>query len=179
MAIVRDNILMEGLSGMFGRSIVFKNLRGKTIVALRPAAPSKQSEKQKANRSKFKDASHWAREVLQDAGNKEYYQKRAKKLNLPNAYTAAITDYMRKPRVMKSFTENEGTNYCVNKKGFALKKVEVVVARDGVSEILPAQRLSCGDWNFLLRHDDQQANVYIRIEDATDCVFTMGIPRPR
>jgi hypothetical protein len=37
----------------------------------------------------------WAHEVLCDPDKKKYYEQRAKALKLPNAYTAAIRDYMR------------------------------------------------------------------------------------
>lgn len=169
MATVRDNILMEGLSGMFGGRIVFKNLRGKTIVTARPAPPARQSEQQRTNRSKFKDASTWAKEILKDATKKEYYQKKAKKLNLPNAYTAAITDYMRTPKVIRSFQEKEGTNYNVTKKGFDLKKVEVIF-KETKHETRPAH-ITCGsEWSFLLTPEEQRQGVYIRVVDAADCV---------
>jgi hypothetical protein len=100
MAIVRSNDLIEGFSGMFGDTMVFRNLRGKTVVSQRPKLPKKESEQQKENRSKFRKATAWAQFVLENPERKEYYRKKAKKLNLPNAYTAAITDYMRKPRLL-------------------------------------------------------------------------------
>ena len=95
MAIIKNNVLVEGLSGMFGRSIIFKQLRGKTVVSMYPSKPIAQSTKQKENRNRFRQASQWTKGILLDPDQKAYYQKRAKKLNLPNAYTAAITDYMR------------------------------------------------------------------------------------
>jgi hypothetical protein len=81
MATVRTNPLIEGLSGMLGQSIVFKNLRGKTIITNRPSSPKKQSESQKANRSKFRQATYYAKAAMLDAERKAYYQKKAKKLN--------------------------------------------------------------------------------------------------
>jgi hypothetical protein len=122
MAFVNTNPLVNGLSGMLGNTLVFKNYYGKTIVASRPRSPKKQSESQKANRSKFRDATLWARAELRDPARKTYYQKKARQLKLPNAYTAAITDYMRKPTVTKATSANK-TTYTVQKKDFALKQV--------------------------------------------------------
>jgi len=95
MAIVATNPLLNGLSGRLGKNMVFKMLRGKTIVASRPLAPTRQSEQQRANRNKFKQASEWAKAELIHPGKKEYYEDIGRKLRLPNAYTAAIKVYMR------------------------------------------------------------------------------------
>lgn len=95
MAIVESNFLTHGLSGLFG-DVVFRQLRGKTYVSPRPASPKTQSEAQRNNRSKFKDASVYAKACMLIPEKKAYYAQKAKKLKLPNAYTAAITDYMRK-----------------------------------------------------------------------------------
>ena len=123
MAVVNTNPLVNGLSGMLGNTRVFKNYYGKTIVASRPRKPKTQSESQKANRSKFRDASRWARAELYYPARKAYYQQKAKQLNLPNAYTAAITDFMRQARVSAVKEKAEKTTYAVYKKDFALKQV--------------------------------------------------------
>jgi len=94
MARVATNPLLNGLSGRLGKSLVFKMLRGKIIVASRPSPPTKESAQQRRNRNKFKQASAWAKAELLNTMTKEYYTMRAKKLKLPNAYTAAIKDYM-------------------------------------------------------------------------------------
>jgi hypothetical protein len=64
-------------------------------MANRPRKPSKESEAQRTNRDRFADATGFARKMMNDPVKKAYYWNRAKKLRLPNAYTAAITDYMR------------------------------------------------------------------------------------
>ncbi len=56
---------------------------------------SKPSDRQRLNQSKFKDAAVWAKRVLEDPLQKEHYQQQAAKSGLPNAYTAAIAEYMR------------------------------------------------------------------------------------
>lgn len=145
MAFVDTNPLVNGLSGMLGRTLVFKNYYGKTIVASRPRPPKAQSESQKANRSKFRDASRWARAVLHDAKQKAYYQKKAKQLNLPNAYTAAITDFMRKPVVSKVITKTDKPTYSVRKKDFSLKQVTAQL-KDGTP--IPAIALGPDLWVF-------------------------------
>jgi hypothetical protein len=121
MAIVTNNPLVNGLSGMLGQTLVFKNLRGKTIVAGRPRPAKTQSEQQRQNRSKFRQAAAWAKTVLRDPQKEAYYQQKARKLHLPNAYTAAITDYMRRPQLKAISRREQTSTYVVRKKDFALQ----------------------------------------------------------
>jgi hypothetical protein len=140
MAISKDNILTEGLSGMIGNVIVFKTVRGKTIMANRPRKPTRQSELQRSNRSRFRNATAFAHAAMHDPQKKAYYWEKARKLKLPNAYTAAITDYMRRPAVTRVETpKNNGSAgkrlmITAGKKEFSLSSVEVnLVDKQGVS----------------------------------------------
>lgn len=126
MATVTPNGLINGFRGKFGNSLVFKTIRGKTFLspAARKPSKKKETEAQRATRVTFKEASRWAKSTLLDPQKKEYYRQRAKALGLPNAYTAALTDYMRKPDVVK--IQNRDTiTYSITKKGFAMKNVSV------------------------------------------------------
>jgi hypothetical protein len=131
MATVATNPIINGLSGMLGKTIVFKRWGDKTIVASYAKPKKKQSEQQKQNRSKFRDASYWAKIILKDPARKAYYQKKAKKLGLPNAYTAAITDYMRKPNVEPRSQRDGTTTYYIYKKDFAVKRAEARTISSG------------------------------------------------
>jgi hypothetical protein len=168
MAIVRSNDLIEGFSGMFGDTMVFRNLRGKTVVSQRPKPPKKQSEQQKSNRSKFRQATMWAQSVLEDPERKEYYRRKAKKLNLPNAYTAAITDYMRSPMVAQD-KRNGVTTVCVKKKDFSLKKVEITLshATDGVKPLKIVSRNGSEDWVVDLKQEQYKDDVIVSVWDDT------------
>jgi hypothetical protein len=108
MAIVRDNIIMEGVRGMLG-GVVFRNIRGKTIMSNKPKPPSRQSQEQRANRDRFRNATIYAKAMMHDPLKKEYYRRKAVKLALPNAYTAAITDYMRRITITDIVTKETKT----------------------------------------------------------------------
>lgn len=130
MSIIKDNILMEGVSGMLGDVVVFRQLRGKTIMANRPSKPRFQSELQRENRRRFAKASAFAKQAMQDPQKKEYYRAKARRLGLPNGYTAAITDYMRKPQVTAVKTKgNAQGNIAIAacKEGFSLASVTVTM----------------------------------------------------
>ncbi|RAV99373.1 hypothetical protein [Pseudochryseolinea flava] len=98
MATVSTACFIEGLHGKIGNKMVFRTMRGKTFVSHAPRKTKKiQSEAQRQTRHTFKEASAWARHILTDPERKAYYKQRAEALKLPNAYTAAVTDFMRKP----------------------------------------------------------------------------------
>ena len=177
MATVRTNPIVSGLSGMLGQTIGFKNLRGKTIMANRPSPPQKQSEQQKTNRSKFRDASRWAHLILRDPAKKEYYQKKAKKLKLPNAYTAAITDYMRKPKVMTFDNYNNSITCTVSKKNFELKKAELLItmATGDIKETRAVIKDACNEWTFRLSKEELRNGVIIRVTDDAGSIFHLRI----
>jgi hypothetical protein len=105
---------------------VFRSVRGKTVASHRARKPDKAKETtaQRQTRVTFREAAQWAKAILLDPKRKLYYQQRARVLELPNAYTAAITDFMRKPQVSK--TQRRGTiTYRVIKRGFTLQDVRI------------------------------------------------------
>ena len=121
MARVANNVLMNGM-------------RGKTFASVCARKPDrrKESAAQQNTRVTFRQATEWAQMILLDAEQKAYYQQRAKKLKLPNAYTAAITDYMRKPKVIKTQDRNRMI-YTVSKPGFVLKQVRLTCSEPTVT----------------------------------------------
>lgn len=98
MAIVFNNDLTLGLRGRVGKTFVFRVVGGRTIVSHAPRKPDpgKQSPAQRQTRANFKEAAAWAVRTLMNPKTKLYYQERAKALGLPNAYIAAVSDYMKK-----------------------------------------------------------------------------------
>jgi hypothetical protein len=133
MAQIIDNILTEGITGMIGGQIVFRSWNGKTFVYKSPRKPTKQSAIQRENRSKFRRATAFAKNMMKDPVKKAEYQEIAKSIKLPNAYTAAITEYMRKPEILDvgvaSTTDTKATEVKVitRKKGFKIQQVEIIV----------------------------------------------------
>jgi hypothetical protein len=166
MATVQVNPIINGLSGMLGRAIVFKNLRGKTIVTSCPRPPKKQSAQQRINRSKFRDATLYAQTVLLDEGKKAYYQKKAKKLKLPNAYTAAITDYMRSPQLKQVASAAKEITYVVKKKDFDVKKVELATVKGDLFDNKTVRRTDDGEWEFVLSREALQTGIQVTATDT-------------
>ena len=59
---------------------------------------------------------------------KEYYWIKARKLKLPNAYTAALTEYLRKPKIEAVNQLGRRTIIYAKKKGFPVDSVEAFVS---------------------------------------------------
>ena len=98
MASIQSNSVLHGVSGKIG-PLIARQYQGRTIVYGQPRKPQKESILQRENRKRFKTASFYAKCELMDPDRKAYYRQKAKTLNYPNAYTAAITDYMRKGKL--------------------------------------------------------------------------------
>jgi hypothetical protein len=137
MATLRLNAVTRGMSGSIG-NLMFRQTYGRTIVSGKPRQSKKQSEQQRENRFRFKLATRWAKAQMLDAEKKAYYWRKAKKLRLPNAYTAAISDYMRKGEIKEINTKaykgktGDVIQLKIHKKDFAVRKVDVTLyAPDG------------------------------------------------
>lgn len=178
MATVANNSLMKGLRGTFGNQLVFRQMNGKTLVAPKGRTPDRKKETpaQRNTRSTFKQATQWAHHVLQDPKQKEYYQQRAKALKLPNAYTAAITDYMRKAKVEKVETDNQVT-VTVCKPGFALKQVEVKSADETAPQPTIKMKRDKVGWKFIVIKpiDEKGVLLMIRITNAWGRISSMEL----
>jgi hypothetical protein len=132
MATVSFNAITKGMSGSIG-NLMFRQTYGRTIVSGKPRQTKKQSEQQRENRSRFKLAAYWAKAQMLDPERKAYYWRKAKKLKLPNAYTAAICDYMRKGEIKEVNTKTykgkagDTIHITTRKKDFAVRKVDVTL----------------------------------------------------
>lgn len=178
MATVVNNPIMKGLRGSFGDVLVFRQVRGQTRVCPKPRTPDKQKETpaQRKTRSTFREATQWAQQVLKDPERKAYYTKRAKVLRLPNAYTAAITDFMRKPKV-HALVNKKQVVVSVSKPGFELKQVEVKAR----SENQPVQAIrinkESGLWKFRLEKAaaEQELTLTVVVLDGFEQVVQMEL----
>jgi hypothetical protein len=155
MATITNNILIDGMSGKFGDALVFRTMRGKTFVSAPARKPNirEESAAQRNTRVTFREAAHWAQAILLNPEKKAYYLQRARKLKLPNAYTAAITDYMRKPKVVK--LQNRDTiTYSVSKRGFTLKEVKVEFGETHGKQPMVVTRQYNSEWFISYTIDD-------------------------
>jgi len=135
---ISTNSLHRGFSGAFG-DLIFRNYNGKTVVSRRPVYKNEtNTEKRRQARSRFSDATNFASNTMLDKKQKVYYTQKARQLKLPNAYTAAITDYLRKAKVRvatrSSFAAKKGDiiDVRITKTVFRINAITVMVCdKDG------------------------------------------------
>ncbi|MEI6682442.1 MAG: hypothetical protein WCO44_07430 [Bacteroidota bacterium] len=103
MSNTKDNVLTRTYSGKFGNQLVFRN-RGDMSIISKPQKKSLKSasESQLQVRHKFKIASRWAKEALQDPATLASYTAMASGMKSP--YVIAVTNYLCPPEIKQIIT---------------------------------------------------------------------------
>ncbi|WP_276374580.1 hypothetical protein [Chryseolinea sp. H1M3-3] len=100
MAIIKENDLTEGMSGKFGKKIVFRVVRGVTIATRRSTSEQVLSVKQIAHRERFGRATEYAKVKMQDPVAKAAYQQMAGDKPFSSALSEAVSDYLIPPKIL-------------------------------------------------------------------------------
>ena len=82
-------------SGTIGK-LVYRKVRGRTIVAVKPDANRPLSQAEVAHRQDFAQAATWAKAALQDEELRPFYEALGKQREI-SARAAAISDYLKRP----------------------------------------------------------------------------------
>lgn len=159
MTKVIDNIVTEGFSGKMGRQLVFKNVKGQTIVARQAKRKQKRkkTEAQLGLEMRFRKAVLYAKSVLAEEAIKAEYAEKAK--NSPkqlSAYNVAMADYLNAPEIsiidLGSYTGNSGEMITMTAiDDFKVKgvSVEIVQSDDTVVEKGDAVQSANGlEWEY-------------------------------
>lgn len=99
MAKAGMDALTRGLSGMIGRMLVFRRVGNETIVSVAPQGSASRSPAQQAQRSRFREASSYARRQVADPIIKAAYALSVQGCGTRTAYHAALTDFLNAPQV--------------------------------------------------------------------------------
>lgn len=95
MAFVTEPVL-EGLSGMLGKAVVFRMLNGRTIAQAAPVRKVPFNNAQRLQQNRFREAMSYARNLFTNPAVKAVYMARAKeKGNNSNAFNIAIAEYFK------------------------------------------------------------------------------------
>lgn len=112
MARTINNTITHGVSGKFGDQIVFRQVNGKTLMCKSPISRGKTSAKQEQQQEKFKKASQYAKQALEDPVLSAEYALEAKRRKGLSAYNVAVADYLISPTIDKvdvsAYTGNVG-----------------------------------------------------------------------
>ncbi len=95
------SLLTAGLRGTVGGTLVFRKMNGETVVSVVPEKSSKEpSEKQLAQRGRFRLASLYAQRTMSDPVLLEEYLVAAGRKGYPSARSLMIADYFRLPEIL-------------------------------------------------------------------------------
>jgi hypothetical protein len=98
MSKIKNNPILQKVSGMLGETIVFRQGPTGPVMANAPKKPTSVHENQVAARERFLDAVQYAkRQTAKDDVKAMYATGITKKL--PSAYQVAVTDYLTVPRI--------------------------------------------------------------------------------
>jgi ribosomal silencing factor RsfS len=99
MAIVKKNLITQGLSGMLGGTLVFRRVGSKTIVSVVPSTTKAPTEAQQTQRGAFLQAVQYAKGQMSNPTIKAEYEALARGKGQPNAYNIAVADYFKAPDI--------------------------------------------------------------------------------
>jgi len=100
MSIVRNNHLLVGASGALGKNVVYKQWRGRVVMANMPKKRKGSSEKQKDQQHRFKEAVTFAKRATANPQWKAMYEKGInEKENKFSANAVALSDYLNSPEI--------------------------------------------------------------------------------
>lgn len=98
MSIMKNNPLLKGASGMLGDVIVYRESRGKMIMANRPKKRALLTPSQEAAKESFLEAVQYGKKQVADPVSKADYATGIDKRR-NSAYAVAVSDYLKVPEV--------------------------------------------------------------------------------
>ena len=99
MALIKENDLTEGMSGKFGKKIVFRVVKGVTVASRKSTTNTVRTEKQIAHRDRFRLAANYAKAKMLDPDTKADYKQMAGDKAFASAFAAAVKDFLLKPEI--------------------------------------------------------------------------------
>jgi hypothetical protein len=94
---VKLNPAIEGMSGQLG-DLVFRELRGKTVVSRKATITTDPTEGQIVHRERFKKAAAYGKSALADVEARSMYEEAAKRREVP-VFSVAVADYFNAPTI--------------------------------------------------------------------------------
>jgi len=106
MAKLINNVVMQGVSGIIGKILIFRQMKnGTTVIAMRPKPRTKPiTPAEAATHQRFKEAAHIAKKRSQDPILRAQYLAKAKPGQ--SAYLVALTEYLNAPKIATQTPKN-------------------------------------------------------------------------
>ncbi|SHH63730.1 hypothetical protein SAMN04488109_4758 [Chryseolinea serpens] len=115
----RNNPLTEGLSGKLGKTLVFRNVGGETVLGVAPRPQSGEpTEQQLTHRNRFRMAAAYATGQMGDPAAMSLYKEVAKRKQYKSARTLAVADFFNAPTITlvdaSAYTGAAGTKILIH-----------------------------------------------------------------
>jgi hypothetical protein len=107
MSKIKNNPIMKGASGMLGKVVVYREVRGNVIMSNRPKRRKVLTPQQMETKSRFLRAVKYAKKQMADPIAKAGYQ-RGPGSPFPSAYSSAMGDYLKAPIINTINTSRYG-----------------------------------------------------------------------
>lgn len=98
MKLVKDNPLLQGLSGKFGNAVVRQTKKGIVVAPIPRRTDREPTEKQKAARKRFREAVLWAKGIKGDL--RDVYIRIAAEKNC-NPFNLIVSDHRHPPKIVE------------------------------------------------------------------------------
>jgi hypothetical protein len=176
MSQIYNNPLLQTITGMLGKTIVFRQWRGKIIVAKRPKKRKSDSKKQKIYIGKFREATQYAKKQMTIPESKAEYQTGINDRR-HNAYTVALVDYLNAPKIHTIDVSNYhgAIGDTINIKAtddFRVTNVKVVIADSNGVVLEEGEAKPYGskaiEWNFQATVNNPQYKGSMVVATALD-----------
>jgi hypothetical protein len=168
MGIVKNNNFTRGISGAVSHDMVFRKYKKKTSVYIKTERESELTDKEKAQRSKFVEATIYGKSIKDNPALEAEYKVWADERDLPNAYAAAVSDFLKGPEI--SLIDTSKYQGAIGDKiivkatdNFKVVSVEVIITKqDGTmvetgAAVLAANKLTW-DYTVTIAHQIAQGD---------------------
>ena len=180
MARLTKNLFLQGASGTLGDQLVYKRVNGETIVTSKPVGRGEISEAQKRQNMRFKYATVFAKNAIADDVLGPIYAAGADRMKrYQNAYTLAVTDYLRAPEIGDIILESGASGSTMLVEAYEqpqLAKVMVDILAEDESLVASGEATVTDNgiqWEFTLTQDIPEGGaIRIRAYDLPGNVST-------
>jgi len=98
MAKIKNNPIMKGVSGMLGKVVVYRQVRGNVIMCNRPKKRKVLTQQQEQTKARFLRAVQYAKKQVAAPEIKALYEPKQNS-KFTSAYAAAVGDYLSSPTI--------------------------------------------------------------------------------
>ena len=151
---VRLNPAFEGMSGQLGE-MVFRELRGETIISRKPALSTAVTVEQLAHRERFKQAAAYGKSALANQTTRQLYEEAAKSKNMP-VFAMTVADFFNAPVIdnvdLSVYHGHEGSFITISARDdFDVVRVHVSISDDASNPIESGEAvLDSGSWVYTI-----------------------------